>query len=41
MNFEIFFKEEWVVFDCIMKFIYKFMLKINKDKDYNIVVCYC
>lgn len=41
MNFEIFFKEEWVVFDRIMKFTYKFMSKINNDKDYNIVARYC
>lgn len=41
MNFEIFFKEEWVVFDRIMKFTYKFMSKINKDKDYNIVARHC
>lgn len=27
MNFEIFFKEEWVVFDRIMKFTCKFMSK--------------
>lgn len=27
INFEIFFKEEWVVFDRIMKFTCKFMSK--------------
>lgn len=36
-----FFKEEWVVFDRIMKFTYKFMSKINNDKDYNIVARHC
>lgn len=41
MNFEFFFKEERVVFDRIMKFTYKFMSKINNDKDYNIVARYC